>query len=147
MPSVVTPQTDHGEDGPCDVNAVFNYIKSVQHLRCFGLQLGIDQEKLNQIEREHGNILLLIIIEWFKKKIDESERWKELYRVLQLPSVCEPRRANELRIARDLRPPLISGSSVDSAISMISNSPRSSLSSSTSIYPYYYQISYIGKAL
>lgn len=99
--------------------------------------LKIETGKLDQIERGRStNTITQIVRSWFDMtNMDPKDRWEELGRVLLEPAVSEP------TIARSLQPHLRRGSSVDSAISMMS-----SLGSSIdSIGPY--QMSYVGKLL
>lgn len=66
------------------------------------------------------------------------ERWEELGRVLLEPAL------QERKLAKDLHPHVRRGSSIDSAISEMSDTPRSSIISPTEVFPQY-QISNIGQ--
>ncbi len=98
-------------------------------IRSFGLLLKIEGSKLDRFEQDPVNTVKLIVTEWFKTPMPVSERWEELGRVLLAPAV------QEWRIARDLQQQLRRGSSIDSAITEMSDASRSSISSPTEVFP------------
>lgn len=129
------------EVSSCTIPQVVSYIKNVKNVRAFGVLLGIESGKLDEIERSSDTRTVQIVREWFKslpENMDVPDRWEELGKVLLQPAVDEP------GIAIKLKPHLRRGSSVDSAISVFSNrsdsfsSPRS---------PSSFQMSYIGESL
>ena len=116
-----------GCDGQaCTIPAVVWYIKNVKNVRALGLFLKIEPGRLDEIERAtSGGRLLGIVKEWLKSQCDDfnnSDRWKELHRVLLEPAVDEQAIAQKV--------------AMDSAIT-----DRPSFSS-PAISPY--QMSYVG---
>ena len=127
-------------ESTCTPDTVLHYVQNVKAVRAFGAMLDLDSGVLNKIEKDPRDSITLIVTEWFNKRVNmsDSDRWEELAAVLMAPIVFEP------EIARSLpcRPPLRKGSSVDSAISMASKSPRSSISSPDLLQ---YQLPFVGK--
>ena len=118
------------------MDQVLQYVQNVKNVRAFGTMLELAPGTLDEIERDSvGNQMTLLIGKWFSRQdVSDSERWEQLRAALSQPAVNEP------EIVSKLRPHLRRGSSADSAISMASRSPRSSIDSPLPQY----QLSFVG---
>ncbi len=125
------------DNRPDEEKYLCDRVRNIERVRAFGLLLEIEPWKLDGFEKNSGNTAMQIVSEWFKTEMNISERRKELYRVLSA--------LGERKLANELQPHFRHESSFDSAISGMSGTPRSSITSSTTEVPPRYQLSYIRK--
>jgi len=116
---------------------ILAHVKDVKNVRAFGLMLKVESGRLDQVEGDH---IAGILQTWFKMvAMSHEDRWEEVIRALLQPAVREVTIAHKMRYQL----PPNRTTSVDSAISMVSSSPRSSIDSAAPPDPY--QENYIGK--
>ena len=126
------------KEGKCIHDMVY-HVRNIKHVRSFGLLLNIESGKLDIFERDPVNIISNIVREWFKTPMSIAERWAKLHEILQQQEL------QERTLAKNIPAALVrQASSVDSAISELSGTPRSSITSSLEALPQY-QMSSIGK--
>ena len=115
------------------------HVRNVRQVRALGLMLKIESGKLDDFEQDTmTDTRTMIVKEWFESTpMSITERYEELARVLKEPAL------QERQLARDLQQYVRRGSSIDSAISEMSNT---SITSPTEALPQY-QMSQIGKSV
>ena len=119
------------DDNEC-FSQIVDHVRNVKKLRSLGMLLKIESGKLDLFERDPANFARRVIREWFSQTpMTVPERWEELGRVLLEPAL------EERKLAMELHPRVRRGSSIDSAISEMSGTSRSSITSSTEVPPQY----------
>lgn len=108
------------EERLCETIA--DHVRNVKRVRAFGLLLKIETRSLNEFEKDLKTAAGEIVREWFRIfSMNATERWEELERVLLA--------LGERKLAKEVKPHVRCGSSIDSAIS----TPTSPISSSTEV--------------
>ena len=127
------PDINSEEQKKC-FSDVIARVQDLKKVRAFGLLLKISSGKLDQFEKDPiVSTVTQIVEEWFKTPMSTTDRYNELGRILMQPAV------REQKAAKGLKPLVKQGSSVDSAISDMSDTPRSSN------IQFQYQMPFIGK--